>query len=442
MLPFLGVPGRVASALWDMYDLYQLINGELVQVVGKKQGFNVPSGFVECSVPTDCGALASEVRYFSVGAPGTRSCDVRTTCRRVSKAITEPMPIVPGAGRYHLVRQDLDYIGSPWAEFRQFIVPAGVTWSIGEFGPVDAPVNWPEPETVPWTADPWQLPINAPVADAPPLPQWTLPYRDPYGDPNRSPMEQPHRGPLPPARRPVVGFYLDPRFYPWPPVVQNPEGLPGVGVIVSPGEAVPGDGDGEEPGDESDNKNRDEYLRHPSVRWRLSSRSQTWTKTWPSGKKQTRLPSRPGIRTKERKIIVAINGVVATIVNTITEGDDLIDALWKALPKRFRSKGKVTAQQKLADIYKHYGEVDLVDAVYNIIANQIEDAAYGKLGKLGAKAARRSADTGYNRRSVGYQFGDRYRPKARMEGTFELPDFGDYLPSFSVDDAIRAVRRV
>lgn len=117
-------------------------------------------------------------------------------------------------------------------------------------------------------------------------------------------------------------------------------------------------------------------------------------------------------------------------MNVITEGRDFVQALWKALPKKFRSKPQkgrktLTVQQMLRDIYDHLNDIDLADAVLNVIENEIQDRFYGGVGQRFKQAAQQNP---YWERPVGYQFGDRYRPQ---------PDVHKYLD----DDIFKQIDR-
>jgi hypothetical protein len=136
----------------------------------------------------------------------------------------------------------------------------------------------------------------------------------------------------------------------------------------------------------------------------------------------------------ERKTIANIHAAstVARVINGITEGGDVIDALYDALPdsitkpsfnsekqrrwyganrskmteaerKAFWRKNRDTLPEKLEKVIDHYGEINIVDAIENIAKNQIEDRAIGGL----SKAARKSNEGWYGkfRRPVGLTTG-------------------------------------
>lgn len=107
-------------------------------------------------------------------------------------------------------------------------------------------------------------------------------------------------------------------------------------------------------------------------------------------------------KTKERKARIYVNGRVFGLLGHLTEGIDLIKALHDALPYQCRksrywdakahrhrwSKTSHKPQRMLADIYKCYEHMDMQKALHNVIANQVDDWLYGKVGSKQAKANR------------------------------------------------------
>ena len=157
----------------------------------------------------------------------------------------------------------------------------------------------------------------------------------------------------------------------------------------------------------------------------------------------------PGKRTKEVKPkSYASNAIiVGRAFNSLTELEDLIDALWWALPAEFRSKAvyyrpnfhkgrenwrddlymghgpndsdpnewyidkngvkrpvwkrrEVTMLEKFGDIYDHVQHIQFDKALKNVIANEINDRIFGTLGRINQVAAQKSFDAGHGPRSV------------------------------------------
>lgn len=123
-------------------------------------------------------------------------------------------------------------------------------------------------------------------------------------------------------------------------------------------------------------------------------------------------PSFPGRGTKERKVALSISRGAAVVVNAVTETNDVLNALWGALPKECRTKG-AKAVRKGIDIYKCWGHLDedyFRRAIIGLIANEIGDQFYGRIGNQFRKSVQRLAGKGYYAGGRGLQMGGRYRP--------------------------------
>lgn len=116
----------------------------------------------------------------------------------------------------------------------------------------------------------------------------------------------------------------------------------------------------------------------------------------PSPQPDTPFPGPPATtRTRERKVILAVAGVPARIVSAATETKDVIDAFWSAMPEQFQRAhkfryGRLTRpHEKALLIWENLDELDIGAAITNLAWEQLEDMAYGRLGKLQARAARK-----------------------------------------------------
>lgn len=117
-------------------------------------------------------------------------------------------------------------------------------------------------------------------------------------------------------------------------------------------------------------------------------------------------PRPPGRGTKERK--AGLPPWAAAIwhgVGPITEGVDLVNAVYEALPRRIKVEAynkygrQPTPQEKLMLIYNNIGKLNVGKAVTNIVENQVEDFVIGKFGKALGQASRNSG------RPIGYGAG-------------------------------------
>lgn len=188
-----------------------------------------------------------------------------------------------------------------------------------------------------WQPEAW--PIGVPAPTPAPVPFPAIPGRVP--NPNRSPTEQTEFGNEPPNPQPA-------------PEVPTP----GVIVLPTPGNPTP----------------------EPS----------------PSPQPNTPFPGPPATsRTRERKVILALAGVPARIVSAATETKDVIDAFWSAMPEQFQRAhkfryGRLTRpHEKALLIWENLDQLDIGAAITNLAWEQLEDMAYGRLGKLQARAARK-----------------------------------------------------
>lgn len=92
---------------------------------------------------------------------------------------------------------------------------------------------------------------------------------------------------------------------------------------------------------------------------------------------------------KERKFIVAPSSrsPLGIALNLATEGKDIIDAIWKALPRQYREGWRnPRLDTKARLIYKHYDKVNFQQMFDNIQDAFTEDIGYGKFGSFAGKA--------------------------------------------------------
>lgn len=118
----------------------------------------------------------------------------------------------------------------------------------------------------------------------------------------------------------------------------------------------------------------------------------------------------PGRNVKERKAKArTLVARMARVAFSVTEGLDIVDALWDALPKEVRNKVPKTGitgptarhpgvkywspQDKLQALYRHIDELDLEEAIKNLIKNHIEDEVYGRLSGGGQTGLKRAGAT-------------------------------------------------
>jgi len=107
----------------------------------------------------------------------------------------------------------------------------------------------------------------------------------------------------------------------------------------------------------------------------------------------------PNARTRERKMLIVKRAPLVAAVGAaygfLTEVGDIIDAVHKALPKKFQ-RGR-NMKDKARDIIIHWKHIDPYAAAYNIAADQLQDFVIAKA----SKAADRINQSPYWDRPVG-----------------------------------------
>ena len=117
---------------------------------------------------------------------------------------------------------------------------------------------------------------------------------------------------------------------------------------------------------------------------------------------------------KSKKVNVRNIGLASGVWlagNFVTESIDFLSAMHKALPKKLQCKGKRGGRPNpvcmARAVTKHWDKLDAAKAVEGYLNNQIEDFAYGSIGRLQTKATQRlNINTGlshalsYNQRGL------------------------------------------
>ena len=103
-------------------------------------------------------------------------------------------------------------------------------------------------------------------------------------------------------------------------------------------------------------------------------------------------PKPPGDDTlAERKFVLALsNGsAVGRIVGAAGELGDFVEAIYSTLPRRFKSRDADTLQERIAIIAQNLDQVDWAEALGNMIVNEVQDRAIGRIGQHVARINRR-----------------------------------------------------
>lgn len=110
------------------------------------------------------------------------------------------------------------------------------------------------------------------------------------------------------------------------------------------------------------------------------------------------MPPNTPVREKEVKAkMTAGQAMAIKLVSSTTEGLDLMNAIYDAIPNQHRprfgntpyEKRNLTPSEKARAIYDNAGHIDMAKMAQNIAIENIEDKFYGSFGKLGGQASKR-----------------------------------------------------
>lgn len=258
--------------------------------------------------------------------------------------------------------------------------------------------SWEENPGTVYPGDPppryryWVYP--RPEVDPPPA---VAPRRGPEYTPSIDPFAEP--GPLAPGTRTAPKRY--PLTQPGP---SDPERAPGERTDAPPYREYPGYGVRVRPGAPGRVPGK---VSIPSVRTVVAV--QPGPASVPPKAPVTTtppyVPAPPRPRTKERKFVANLApGVLQAVVGGATEFADFVDAVWQALPKKYRTKGRrLSAIDKMRDLYNNYDKVDPSEAIKNIFTEGLKDMIYGARGRGQQGASRVLGD--WTGRPVGFGTG-------------------------------------
>lgn len=135
-------------------------------------------------------------------------------------------------------------------------------------------------------------------------------------------------------------------------------------------------------------------------------------------------PPPKGEREKKVRTSLPPRWMVTKIFNAATEGRELIQDIFKALPKARRKYQKQTVQNMVALIWKYHDEINWHAALNNILNDQLHDLYYARIGKLGGKAQQALHEAGIGP-SSGPTLGTRYGHTGglRLPSDFDLQIF-------------------
>lgn len=104
-------------------------------------------------------------------------------------------------------------------------------------------------------------------------------------------------------------------------------------------------------------------------------------------------PRKPPVKPREKEAKTPGSGRAGSIayagfraLGAVSEANDFAEALWGALPRRFRTRG-ANAVDRWRDLWRHWRHVDVARALANLAYNEVEDRLIG----AGLGAARRAS---------------------------------------------------
>lgn len=249
---------------------------------------------------------------------------------------------------HSLWRQDAG-TSTPTPQF----VPLTVPWLPSPFEPNKTPLDLFLP-----SVDPIFSPIHQPTPAPLPLPYPFLPKFQPPVNPNAPPGESTRRGNSAPVPNPFVNPNAPPVVQPSPNTAPQPAPAPGRGI-------------------------RPRRKPLPAVGPSFSIGAGGTIKRLPPG----HAPVPPGPGQKQRKFIANLPpGFLSSLLNAITEGVDVIDAIWRAIPNSCRNNNARSPQAKAVNIYRCAHVLNVPQAIVNLIAAQASDKIIGTVSSLAGQS--------------------------------------------------------
>lgn len=258
--------------------------------------------------------------------------------------------------RRYIPQPSFDPWADPYPNFSPAPMPTPSPIPHPNFNPDAAPIGQPMPAPAPV---PWRYIPEQPDYRPDGTPQ-RGPQPGPVGDPG--PIGQPQPLPVP---EPVPGVRPLPVPVPVPLPYPQPGPNPQPGPVAPPVQVFPTPAPGRP---------------NPAP-------------------KPSHAPRPPTRGEKESKMTVMGQGapIVLWAINAASETGDAIDAIWWALPAKYRTPPtwngerwvKAGAAQQARDLYQNYQHVNWEKAMKNLVANQVSDFVAGKMGRATGEASRR-----------------------------------------------------
>lgn len=317
--------------LWELWQLYKAWNpppgGNFCARSDGTPDYWYWSPHQHCYADATSTAKDPRFKEWSVGAPVLRHSNEVPRLNYLVRPLE-------WYGPYDFAPPDippLPEVGAPLPVTIPYLPPT-LPWPVLPWEPIAVPPLSPQPLPIP--RPPWVPQLPNPEAEPGPDPWFpdVPPEYEPGVRPNPRPVPGTRPWPVYPPYHPDAGF--------WPPGQEatDPSGRPGPG-----------------------SRPRPQPLPEPS-------------------------PARPpGRRVKERKLSASSRQrkLLGMLASGASEGFDLLDALFDALPDSIKRRFKDHPNEKFKALYRHWDKVDMNKAFENIWRNQVEDRYFGqKFGEM------------------------------------------------------------
>ena len=140
-------------------------------------------------------------------------------------------------------------------------------------------------------------------------------------------------------------------------------------------------GPGRQPGPRLDPADRTQ----PGITFEITEKG---VRPSPRQRPHRRKPPGPGVT--EKKFVLAMStGAIARVVGAAGEFGDFVEAFYSTLPRYLKSKDADTLQERAYIVATNLDKVDYGEAISNLIVNEVQDRAIGRIGQAVARLNRR-----------------------------------------------------
>lgn len=151
----------------------------------------------------------------------------------------------------------------------------------------------------------------------------------------------------------------------------------------------PGEGREEGPPREARKRPREDRPRYRDPNQEITVRPRPGPATSAPGNPVRRPPKRVRERKLRTRSAQAFN-LIRRVFEAAFEAVDIIDAIYEALPRNVRDWYGITRRDpvdRMWVIHRHWQTISLEEMVVNLVANEVEDYIYGRLGRVSQNVA-------------------------------------------------------